>query len=311
MSATLDEAVSAELLSLAEAAPEAVRLCAARLAARGGAGVEGVLFYGSALRGGDLDGVLDFYVIVDTLAAWRIGPVIGLASHLMPPYVEFAEIEAAGRLYRAKVAVLTVAQFAGLVRPASLNTTVWARFSQPTALVWSRDGAARTRIGEIVAEAVRSAAGWAYALGPASGTADDYWRALFARTYRAELRVERHDDRAAGIVATGGERYGRMLLRSWTESGLDFRTADGKLARTGRAPRPFRGWWRQALAGKPLNLARLVKAAFTFKGGPAYLAWKIERHSGVRLDLTPWQHRHPVLAAPTVLWRLWRRGVVR
>lgn len=311
MNATLDEAVSAELASLADAAPEAVRLCAARLAERGGTAIEGVLFYGSALRGGDLEGVLDFYVIVDALAAWRIGPIVGLASHLLPPYVEFAEIEAAGRTYRAKVAVLTTGQFADLVHAGTLNTTIWARFSQPTALVWSRDVGARRRIGKIVAMAVRSAAGWAYALGPASGTADDYWRALFARTYRAELRVERHDDRAAGIVATGGERYERMLRQAWAEAGFAFRTADGRLERTAQAPRPFRGWWRQALAGKPLNLARLVKAAFTFRGGPAYLAWKIERHSGVRLDLTPWQHRHPVLAAPALLWRLWRRGVLR
>lgn len=311
MSGTLKEAVSAELAALAEMVPEPVRQCAARLAARGGGSVDGILFYGSALRGGDLDGVLDFYVIVDNLSGWGIGPLVGFASRLLPPYVEFAEIDVEGRLYRAKVAVLDLRQFARLVRPDGLNTTIWARFSQPVALVWCRDGRARAAISDLVAEAVRSAAGWAHTLGPDEGSAEDFWRALFAKTYRAELRVERHDGRAASIVATGGERYGRMLLRAWTESGLGFRNVDGKLARAAPAPRPFRGWWLRALAGKPLNLARLVKAAFTFTGGPAYLAWKIERHSGVRLELTPWQHRHPVLAAPALLWRLWRRGVVR
>jgi hypothetical protein len=64
-------------------------------------------------------------------------------------------------------------------------------------------------------------------------------------------------------------------------------------------------------AGKALNLLRLVKAAFTFVDGPRYLVWKIERHTGAKLALTPWQLRHPVLAGPVLLFRLWRRGLVR
>ena len=58
-------------------------------------------------------------------------------------------------------------------------------------------------------------------------------------------------------------------------------------------------------------MLRLVKAASTFTGGPDYLAWKIERHSGVKVELTPWQRRHPILAAPGMFWRLYRRGAFR
>jgi hypothetical protein len=59
--------------------------------------------------------------------------------------------------------------------------------------------------------------------------------------------------------------------------------------------------------GRPLNYARLIKAAFTFEGAARYAAWKIERHTGMPVALTPWRERHPVLAAPGVLWRLWRQ----
>jgi len=31
----------------------------------------------------------------------------------------------------------------------------------------------------------------------------------------------------------------------------------------------------------------------------------------VRIEVTPWKERHPVLAAPGVLWRLSREGVFR
>jgi hypothetical protein len=42
-----------------------------------------------------------------------------------------------------------------------------------------------------------------------------------------------------------------------------------------------------------------------------YILWKIERHSGVKATATPWQRRHPLLAAPGLAWRLYRRGAFR
>ncbi|MCC2659180.1 MAG: hypothetical protein K0Q76_4288, partial [Panacagrimonas sp.] len=63
--------------------------------------------------------------------------------------------------------------------------------------------------------------------------------------------------------------------------------------------------------GKPLNVLRLLKAACTFDGAADYAAWKVERHSGVKLELSPWQRRHPLLAAPVVYLRLRRQGVLR
>jgi hypothetical protein len=91
-------------------------------------------------------------------------------------------------------------------------------------------------------------------------------------------------------------------------------TAEGRL-RPGLRRRTRARWavaWtaRRAL-GKLLNLLRLTKAAFTFEGGADYLAWKVERHAGVTIELTDWQRRNPILAAPAMLWRLYRRGAVR
>jgi hypothetical protein len=66
-------------------------------------------------------------------------------------------------------------------------------------------------------------------------------------------------------------------------------------------------WWqRRRRLGKPLNLLRLVKASTTFEGAARYAAWKIERHTGLPLEVTPLSERFPLLAAPRVLWALWR-----
>ena len=56
---------------------------------------------------------------------------------------------------------------------------------------------------------------------------------------------------------------------------------------------------------------RLAKATLTFTGGVDYILWKVERHSGVRLEVSPFLRRHPLLALCSLSLRLYRRGGVR
>ena len=69
-----------------------------------------------------------------------------------------------------------------------------------------------------------------------------------------------------------------------------------------------------ATADRAARLCRwrgLIKAAFTFEGGASYAAWKIERHSGRKITLSPWQRRHPVLAGLLLLPQLLWRGAIK
>lgn len=303
--------IAAELA--APTAP-AVAGFAERIAARGGPGTVAVLFYGSALRTGALDGLLDFYVLLDDLAAWDAGPVARAGNRALPPNVEYAETDAAGTTLRAKIAIMSLAQFREHARAKSYDTTIWARFAQPVALAWSRDAAAAGAAAEAVSIAARGAAWWAAHLGPREAQPVTFWSALFTRTYASELRVE-SAARPGSIVDSAPERYAALLPLAWEAEGVGFdRTRDGALTpRVTEAARADakRAWRRRKRLAKPLNLARLAKAAFTFSGGVDYIAWKIERHSGQQVTVTPFQRRHPLLAAGPALWRLWRRGVLR
>ncbi len=294
--------------------PPAIHQVAALLAERGHGSVSAVLFYGSNLRSGELDGVLDYYVLVDSLRSWYRRRLPAAANRLLPPNILYLEPEIDGRRLRAKVAVLRADQFRRGVQRGGIDTTMWARYSQPAALAWCRDDAARDDVVASVSTAVISAAGWAAGLGPESGTAGDYWQALYKRTYSAELRVEKAS-RTDSLMAFGGDRYTTLLPIAWQAIGLSFATlADGRLQPTlGTAERRSAeaGWALRHGLGKPLNFVRLVKSAYTFDGGVDYLLWKIERHSGVKMELTPWQRRHPILASPRVLWELRRRGAIR
>ncbi|MFC3695136.1 hypothetical protein [Chenggangzhangella methanolivorans] len=298
---------------LARPVPPAVATFAAELAARGGQGVVGVLFYGSALRTGATDGLLDFYVLLDRFDAWEARPLIAKAGARLPPNVEYAETTAAGMTLRSKLAVMTLDQFRRHARHESRDTTIWARFAQPCALVWSRDAFAAERVAEAVSIAIRGASWWAAHLGPARGSAADFWLALFARTYSSELRVE-SGSRPGSIVEAAPERYGAALRLGWAAEGLAFREDLNELAPAiseDDRQKAEGAWKTRKRLAKPLNLLRLAKAAFTFSGGADYIAWKIERHSGHKEVVTPFQRRHPLLAAGPVLWRLWRKGVLR
>ena len=76
------------------------------------------------------------------------------------------------------------------------------------------------------------------------------------------------------------------------------------------APRPaIRGLRR--VAGKAVYFLQLVKAVFTFEGGVDYAIWKIERQSGVKLEASDFQRRHPLVAAWPLVWKAWRAGGLR
>ncbi|BBK30436.1 hypothetical protein EDC65_2121 [Stella humosa] len=276
--------------------------------------VAAVLFYGAALRDGDMDGLLDFYVLVDSLADWHGSRWRATANRLLPPNVSYAEVAHEGRMVRAKVAVMGVDQFARAAGFAGADSTIWARFAQPAALPYCRDEATRGRVSAAIGDAIVTAARWAALLGPLAGGPLVYWRALFANTYRAELRVE-GAGRSDLIVGSAPDRYQRLLAPAWDRAGIaTVEHPDGTISPL--IPDVDRraaalAWGRRVRVGKVLNILRLTKAAFTFVDGGHYLAWKIERHTGTRLALTPWQLRHPVLAGPFLLFRLWRRGVVR
>lgn len=293
--------------------PTAVITLAERLAARAQGGAAAVLFYGSALRDSALDGVLDFYVLVDHVGDWPGHWLAACANRLLPPNVGYLEESIDGRSLRAKYAVMTVAQFRRAMSVQRIDTTLWARFSQPCACIHARGEAEWLTMRDAVCDAVVAAAHWAAMLGPLRAEPLAYWRALYARTYAAELRVER-STRGADLLAHDGPRYARLLPLAWEEGGLAFTTALDELAPVlapdERATAEHR-WRTRRRLGPVLNLLRLLKAALTFDNATDYVAWKVERHSGYRIEPTPFQRRHPLLAAPGIYWRLRRLGVLR
>lgn len=292
--------VAAELDAVPPAHASAMGADLARRFANSGA----VLFYGSVLRTGDLEGVMDFYVLT---TAPRSG-LRGLAGRVLWPDVSYHEFEADGRVYRAKVASMTLTQFQRAATGSGVDTTIWTRFVQPCALVWTASAEIAAQVRQSVAHAAVTAARFAAVVGPERGPPHAFWTALFRQTYAAEFRVEA-SGREAQIIANAPEHFNSTLPAAWKAGEVPYEVEAGELRpelpRAERA-RLLRAWRLRRTLGKPLNLARLVKAAFTFEGAGRYAAWKIERHTGVAITVTPWRERHLILSSPGVFWQLWK-----
>ena len=281
--------------ALSRQANPAVVAFAAQLA--GEAEALAVLFYGSNLRTGELDGVIDYYVLTG-----------GPAETGLWPRVSYREWDHEGRILRAKIATMTLAKFAAACRGDSRDTTVWARFVQPSALVWAKDHAAREAVAGALQHAARTAARLAVALGPASGTEREYWGALFRQTYKAELRVEK-PGRENSILDLNPAHFAGLLPAALAADGMRFAVEGERLVpdMPHFQRRAVLSWWaRRRRLGKLLNVARLVRATRTFDGAGRYAAWKVERHTGVKVEVTPWREAHPILSAPAVLFRVWQ-----
>lgn len=259
------------------------------------AGAIAVLFYGSNLRTGSLDGVLDFYLLLpgdDDPKIW--------------PRVSYHEREDQGMTLRAKVATMTLETFKNAASGDLIDTTIWARFVQPAAQIWALDDQTRSEVIAAMAAAAATAARLAVALGPAAGTAEDYWRALFRATYKAEFRVEKAG-RENDILSVNAAHFAGLLPLALNHAGVAYTTKDDRISPSLTANERSRilAWWkRRQRMGKPLNFARLIKASTTFEGAARYAAWKIERHTGMPIEVTPFREKHPLLSAPGILLAL-------
>lgn len=283
----LIDLVRAELATPVD--PRAAAMAAA-IAAQYPGSARAVLFYGSCLRESELDGLmLDFYLIVSDYGDAYPKRWMAAANRLIPPNV--FPFQSDGLI--AKYAVLSEGDFHRLNGEETRNVSVWARFAQPSRLVWAVDDTARDRA---VAAVARAAPTLLAAAGRVDGEALlDWWRRAFSLTYSVELRAER-TSRAQSVVDADAERYARFSLPAIAAIPADVRAG---------------GWARRRLEGKALSIARLAKASLTYAGGIDYLAWKINRHAGTKIEIKPWQRRWPLVAALTLVPRLMKSGAIR
>lgn len=176
---------------------------AAHIAAQYADTASAVLFYGSCLRSETLDGqMLDFYLIVSSYEAAYAKPWLARWNRRLPPNVfpfQYKDL-------MAKVAVLSEDDFHKLNRPGASAVSVWARFSQPSRLVWRRDDDMARKMTLSISGAAPTLLNAALSHMDREVDIIDLWQSGFAMTYGAELRAERKS-RPASVIDHDRDRY--------------------------------------------------------------------------------------------------------
>lgn len=287
------------------------------LVRRYGEAVVGVLHYGSCLRNSDpYDGLVDLYVIVDTYRAVYGASLRALLSWLLPPDVFYLEVPAARGTVQAKYALLSLPQLKRGTR-RWFHPYLWGRFAQRVALVHSRDEAATRALLEAAGQAVLTFIAATLPVLPRRFSAKDLWEQGLGLSYATELRAER-SGRQAELFHDDEPYYSNLAAAALTGSPHPVRRVDdgsgpGYVADISGARRLLAraAWSLRRIQGRLLHVLRLLKNVFTFKGGVDYVLWKLERHSGVRVEVPDRVRRHPLIFGWGVVWRLYRRGAFR
>lgn len=291
---------------------------------RHGEATAAVLFYGSCLRSGDpAAGIADFYVVVRSYRQAGMGRFAASANWLLPPNVFYLETPLRGHVLRAKYAIVREDQFVQGCCGSWILPYLWGRFAQPSHVAWAADQSTMAKMEHCLAAARQVFLRRCTAALEGRFNTAQLWQEALLMSYRTELRAEQKD-KIRSLVEADPEYYAHHTPNDLAQ--LPWVSPLNAGSKNSEEPLMYQQWfqlnppqlhqaqrkWRlRQLLGKLTSVFRLFKSLFTFAGAVDYAIWKIQRHSGRRVDVPAWARRYPWIGGWVVLWRLKRSGQLK
>jgi hypothetical protein len=271
-----------------------------------------IIHYGSHAQRSDArpESAHDFFVIVERYgdayrslaAATHPGyhPLTAtVLAHVLPPNVISLTAPDAPVL-RAKCAVLSLGDLRRACSRRAPDHFTQGRLFQQIQLVWVRDDESRRAVTDALLEVRVRTFDWVHPVLPARFTTDSYCHTLLATSFAAEIRPE-GDDRLGVLLDAQRDTlvrvYRALLDRLVTQRIL---LSDGKVYSLVQPA----GWMARARTALYFRRSKLratlrwLKYIALYDGWLDYIVRKIERRSGVSVELTPRERRWPLL----LLW---------
>ncbi len=284
---------------------------------RAGNNLRAVIFFGSHLVNSTPSqySAADWFVIVDDyLAFYRefstwFGYPAGLVAwlnRLLPPNV--IHIPAAGGA-GIKAVVISGKDFARAMGARAKDHFCKGRLVQKVDVIYARDIEIGERVNEQLRDARMSTLDWVPLYANEKFTVADYCLAMMRTSYGAEIRPE-SSDRVLEVIAqqqTSLIESFRPVLDAGVEQTM--LAQDGHEYRLTRPPGKARKWrWRSYFRKSKIRATlRWLKYVITFAGWPDYIVRKLERRTGIKVELTDAERRWPLL----LMWPKIIRNFVR
>ena len=272
-----------------------------------GDGLVAVLAYGSRVVSADPDphSAYDLVVVVEDYGVFyralsdgghtarSAGLLATVSRVLAPTVIAFWPSPPDGPL--AKCLVLSRADFERELGPHRLDHFCLGRVAHHISVAHARDPEAAAWVEELIAGAREMVLDWTLPFLEGSFSLDGFCRRMLEISYAGEIRPER-----GGRVGTVYEAQ-RETLRGIYRPILEAKVAAGVLERTNgryRATRPATAMAQLRLnayfgISKARATTRWIKHMLTFDSWVPYIVRKVERRTGMTVEVTPLERRFP------------------
>lgn len=264
--------------------------------------LEAVIFYGSCMRSREYqDAMLDFYVVIDQYYHDSTGFIEASLNALLPPNVYYLQVEVDQIVYRSKYAVVSRKGLERYVSSHAFHSYFWARFTQPIASIYKSERIDQMWLPKLQASSATTFHEKVISICNQKISSEEFWVQGLQLTYAAELRAE-SKGRANHIYRENKAYYDKIYSFVCNDylSKSDFSVVVNKLL-----------WKVRIILGKVLSVLRLLKASATFVDGIDYLAWKVERHTGEKINISNRLRRYPWIFGWGILFKLMLNKKVR
>jgi hypothetical protein len=277
-----------------------------------------ILLFGSRLVGTTpgAHSAYDLILLVDEYAPFyrrlresgrhrRSPAVLTALARVLPPNIIALDAGLPGGAL-AKVMVLTLEDFATGLSARAPDHFLRGRLVQRVATLWVRDAEVASTIDRLLADARRDVLRWAAPWLPERFTSGELIRSLLEVSYAGEVRPESEGRVAAVFEAQRSHlepTYRKLLEEMENQGGVVRATepASGepswRLARPASAAEGVR-WRTYFRRSKIRATARWLKHVVTFDDWLTYIQRKVQRRTGMVVEVTPMERRLPLL----LLW---------
>lgn len=287
------------------------RLLDALLAA-GGPAVRAVIVFGSRLvqTSPGRHSAWDLVVVVDDYGPFhrqlvaaghhrRPAWLLSAMARILPPNI--TAFDPGDDRAMAKCAIVSARDFGRALGPRARDHFLKGRMVQKVAVAYAREPEIRRETEERLHAARRDVLAWVAPYLASAFTPEGFARRMLEVSYGGEVRPESEDRVGEVFLAQKdflAETYTTILTELAAEGALEA-LPDGRyrLARPPGAMRRFRISLYFARSKVRATL-RWLKHVLTFNDWITYIQRKVERRTGVRVEITPWERRLPLL----LLW---------
>ena len=294
---------------MTQAGGEPARLLTQSLVAVAGTRVRAVLLYGSHLLGAAPDrySAHDLVVVVeDYLGTYRAlrergfthrpPRLMALLGWLLPPNViAYSPDGADGPI--AKCLIISAPHFERALSARARDHFMISRMIQEVGVLYVKDAAAGWWIEDRLEAARSTVLVWAAPYVTTPFNSEVLTREMIAMCYRSEIRPE-SGSRAGSIFEAQRrylvETYDKLLTEACSE-GLVVREGQGYRSALLPGPTARLGRWAYFTVSKFRVTARWFKHMLTFENWLPYVVRKVERRTGMTVELTALERRLPLI----------------